>query len=79
MAYFEEPKKGKQSEPKQSPMYKIAAERKIEDQKKKADLKAKEYVANVESRRKVNKELEAMKESMPMSNKTIEYYNNRYQ
>lgn len=78
MAYFEEPKKGKQSDPKQSPMYKVGVERKTAEEVKKADLKGKQYIADVESRRKVNKDLEAMKESMPMSNKTIEYYNNRY-
>lgn len=77
MAKFEEPKKGKQSEPKQSPMYKIAAERQISNPKG-------EYIANVESRRKridtgKASELEVMQESMPMSNKTIEYYHNRYQ
>jgi hypothetical protein len=84
MAYFEEPKKGKQSDSKQSPMYKVAAERKIEEQKKKADLTAKKYIADVDSARKridtgKASELEVMQESMPMSNKTIEYYHNRYQ
>ena len=83
MRNIEEPKKGKQSDIKQSPMYKIGVERKIQDQKKQADLKGKEYIADVENRRKeYNKgkeDLNAMKESLPMSNKTIEYYNNRYQ
>ena len=83
MRNIEEPKKGKQSDIKQSPMYKVGVERKIAAEKKEADLKGKEYIADVENRRKeYNKgkeDLNAMKESLPMSNKTIEYYNNRYQ
>lgn len=84
MRNIEEPKKGKQSDPKQSPMYKIGAERKIEDQKKQADLKAERYIADVKQQRKridtgKASELEVMQESMPMSNKTIEYYHKRYQ
>lgn len=82
MAYFEEPKKGKQSEPKQSPMYKVGVERKTAEEIKKADLKGKEYIAQVDSARKEYKkgkeDLNSMKESMPMSNKAIEYYHNRY-
>ncbi len=67
MAYFEEPyKKG--------PSKKV--ERQIPNTKG-------SYIADVENRRKeYNKgkeNLNAMKESMPMSNKTIEYYNNRYE
>ena len=85
MRNIEEPKKGQNkkkdnpSDIKQSPMYKVGVDRKIAAEKKEADLKAKTYIADIDSRRKVNKDLEAMKESLPMSNKTIEYYNNRYQ
>ena len=84
MAYFEEPKNGQSkkkdnpSDIKQSPMYKVGVERKTAEEVEKANIKAKTYIADVDSRRKVNKELNAMKESLPMSNKTIEYYNNRY-
>lgn len=67
MAKFEEP-------------YKKGPSKKAETERQIADTKAKEYIKGVStSRTKVNKELDAMKESMPMSNKTIEYYNNRYE
>lgn len=84
MAYFEEPKKGKQSDPKQSPMYKVGVDRKTEAQMRGANLKGKEYIADTKKDIKQYKtgkapDLNAMKESLPMSNKTIEYYNNRYQ
>ena len=90
MAKFEEPykkgpskKKDNQSDIKQSPMYKVGVERKTAEEVKKANIKAETYIADVENRRKeYNKgkeNLNAMKESLPMSNKTIEYYNNRYQ
>lgn len=50
-----------------------AYKKKVEDQKKQAYLKAKKGDIGKAS------ELKVMQESMPMSNKTIEYYYNRYQ
>lgn len=78
----EEPKKGKASDSKQSPMYKVAAERKIAAQKKEAELKSKEYISDKSkslSKDNVPSELQMMKESIPASNKTIEYFHKRYQ
>lgn len=61
-----------------------AYKKKVEDQKKQAYLKAKKHVADVrQERERIDiakaSELEVMQESMPMSNKTIEYYHKRYQ
>jgi hypothetical protein len=79
----EEPKKGKQSDIKQSPMYKVGADRKKTSDIEKANLKGKEYVAEAKSTvkeyKKGKEDLNAMKESIPMSNKTIEYFHKRYQ
>ena len=90
MRNIEEPKKGQNkkkdnpSDIKQSPMYKIGVDRKTEAQMRGANLKGKEYIADTKKDVKQYKtgkapDLNAMKESLPMSNKTIEYYNNRYQ
>tara|TARA_R110000822_G_scaffold18852_4_gene61844 strand:- start:93 stop:365 length:273 start_codon:yes stop_codon:yes gene_type:complete len=90
MAKFEEPykkgpskKKDNQSDIKQSPMYKVGVERQMATDIAKSNLKGKEYVAQADSAvkeyKKGKEDLNAMKESLPMSNKTIEYYRNRYQ
>ena len=84
MRNIEEPKKCKQSDIKKSPMYKVGVQRKTDEDKQKSEQTSKEYIKGIRKEaRRIDagkaSELEIMQESMPMSNKTIEYYRNRYQ
>ena len=77
-------KKDNPSDIKQSPMYKVGVQRKTDEDKQKSEQTSKEYIKGVRKEtRRIDagkaSELEIIQESMPMSNKTIEYYRNRYQ